>query len=201
MHNDASKNFGNGSLIKSITYEGSYTTGTVPTYQINDWLKINCTSDNPIRTKISKQYDVVFFFDVTEGVLSDNSFWTYSTNKYLYTLSDLFEFSYKNIGGFVFTKKIANTWTSGQSLYGPASDDRFIGPYIEYGWAPKPFVKYRVIRENNAYYIDRYVDTSDSKYSNNNISYQILYRNKEPHTYLIYGIDFEDHLSNIVNNG
>lgn len=110
----------------------------------------------------------------------------------------LFEFSYKSIGGFVFTKKIANTWTSGQSLYG---NDNFIGPYIEYGCAPKPFVKYRVIRENNAYYIDRYVDTSDSKYSSSNISYQILYRNKEQHMYLIYGIDLEDNLSNLVNNG
>jgi hypothetical protein len=111
----------------------------------------------------------------------------------------LFEFSYKSIGGFVFTKKIANTWTSGQSLYGFDNDHR-IGPYIEYGVAPKPFVKYRVTNGNNAYYIDRYVDISDSKYSNNNISYQILYRNTEPHTYLIYGIDLEDNLSNIVNN-
>ena len=112
----------------------------------------------------------------------------------------LFEFSYKSIGGFVFTKKIANTWTSGQSLYGIGSNDHLIGPYIEYGVAPKPFVKYRVTNDNNEYYIDRYVDTSDSKYSNSNISYQILYRNTEPHKYLVYGIDLEDNLSNVVNN-
>ena len=108
---------------------------------------------------------------------------------------------YNNLGGFVFVKKIANTWESGQSDYQSLSMyDYFTGPYIEYGVAPKPFVKYRVIRENNAYYIDRYVDISDSKYKNNNISYQILYRNTEPHKYLVYGIDLKDNLSNIVNN-
>lgn len=112
----------------------------------------------------------------------------------------LFEFKYEYLGGFVFAKKIANTWTSGQSIYGSGSNDRLIGPYIEYGVAPKPFVKYRITNGNNAYYIDRYVDTSDSKYDDTNISYQILYRNKEPHKYLVYGIDLEDNLSNIVNN-
>ena len=107
----------------------------------------------------------------------------------------LFEFKYEYLGGFVFAKKIANTWTSGQSI-----TDNFIGPYIEYGYAPRPFVKYRITNGNNAYYIDRYVDTSDSGYKNSNISYQILYRNDEPHKYLVYGIDLEDNLSNIVNN-
>ena len=108
---------------------------------------------------------------------------------------------YNDLGGFVFVKKIANTWESGQSGYQSLpSYDYFTGPYIEYGVAPKPFVKYRVIRENNAYYIDRYVDISDSQYSNKNISYQILYRNKEPHKYLVYGIDLKDNLSNVVNN-
>lgn len=112
----------------------------------------------------------------------------------------LFEFSYGSLGGFVFTKKITNTWTSGQSLYGSASNDRLIGPYIEYGVAPKPFVKYRVTNDNNEYYIDRYVDISDSQYRNSNISYQILYRNTKPVKYLVYGIDLEDNLSNVVNN-
>lgn len=108
---------------------------------------------------------------------------------------------YNDLGGFVFVKKIANTWESGQSGYQNSSMyDYFTGPYIEYGVAPKPFVKYRVIRENNAYYIDRYVDISDSQYRNTNISHQILYRNKEPHKYLVYGIDLKDNLSNVVNN-
>lgn len=61
-------------------------------------------------------------------------------------------------------------------------------------------MKYRITNGNNAYYIDRYVDTSDSKYADNNISYQILYRNTEPVKYLVYGIDLEDNISNIVNN-
>ena len=61
-------------------------------------------------------------------------------------------------------------------------------------------MKYRVTNDNNEYYIDRYVDISDSKYLNNNISYQILYRNTEPVKYLVYGIDLEDNISNIVNN-
>lgn len=61
-------------------------------------------------------------------------------------------------------------------------------------------MKYRVTNDNNAYYIDRYVDTSDSKYSSSNISYQILHRNDKPHKYLVYGIDLEDNISNIVNN-
>lgn len=61
-------------------------------------------------------------------------------------------------------------------------------------------MKYRITNGNNAYYIDRYVDTSDSKYVSNNISYQILYRNTEPVKYLVYGIDLEDNISNIVNN-
>ena len=185
-YNDATKNFEN-SFIKSITYEGSYTTETVSSYQIDDWLKENCSSTNPIRTRISRLYDIVFLFDIPEG----------STNKYLYALEMLFG-NYNDLGGFVFVKKIANTWESGQSGYQSLSMyDYFKGPYIEYGVAPKPFVKYRVIRENNAYYIDRYVDISDSKYDDTNISYQILYRNKEPHKYLVYGIDLKDNLSNL----
>lgn len=112
----------------------------------------------------------------------------------------MFEFDYGYLGGLVFTKKIANTWTSGQSGYGSSANDRFIGPYIEYGWAPKPFVKYRVTNDNNAYYIDRYVDIHDSRYNDSNISYQILYRNDKPHKYMVYGIDLEDNLSNVVNN-
>lgn len=116
-------------------------------------------------------------------------------------LTDLFAVgvNYKNLGGFILMKKISNEWTPGRSL-SQASFDYFLGPYIEYGWAPKQFVKYRVIRENNAYYIDRYVDTSEKNYKNDNISYQILYRNTEPHKYLIYGIDFEDHVSDVVNS-
>jgi hypothetical protein len=106
---------------------------------------------------------------------------------------------YKYLGGFILMKKISNEWTPGRSL-SQASFDYFLGPYIEYGLAPKQFVKYRVIRENNAYYIDRYVDTSEKNYKNDNISYQILYRNTEPHKYLIYGIDFEDHVSDVVNS-
>lgn len=61
-------------------------------------------------------------------------------------------------------------------------------------------MKYRVTNDNNEYYIDRYVDISDNRYSNSNISYQILYRNAKPVKYLVYGIDLEDNLSNIVNN-
>lgn len=62
-------------------------------------------------------------------------------------------------------------------------------------------MKYRVTNDNNEYYIDRYADISDSKFdSNSNIFYQILYRNNEPAKYLVYGIDLEDNLSNIVNN-
>lgn len=194
--NDATKNFGN-SFIKSITYEGSYTTETVSESGMpssNAWLKENCSSTNPIRTKISRLYDIVFLFDVNSEVPND------TTNKYLYSLKNLFKFDHGNLGGFVFTKKIANTWTSGQSGYGSSGNDKFIGPYIEYGWAPKPFVKYRVTNDNNAYYIDRYVDISDNRYNNSNIFYQILYRNDKPHKYLVYGIDLEDNLSNVVNN-
>ena len=192
--NDATKNFGNGSLIKSITYEGSYTTEKVSTSNINTWLKENCSSTNPIRTKISRLYDIVFLFDL--GISN-----TTSTYKYLKAIINLFGFDdNKNIGGIVFTKKIANTWESGQSGYGGSLYDVCTGPYIEYGWAPKPFVKYRVTNDNNAYYIDRYVDISDSRYDNANISYQILYRNDKPHKYLVYGIDLEDNLSNVVNN-
>lgn len=106
---------------------------------------------------------------------------------------------YKNLGGFILMKRISNEWTPGRSL-SQANFDYFLGPYIEYGVAPKQFVKYRVIRENNAYYIDRYVDTSEQNYKNTNISYQILYRNTEPHKYLVYGIDFEDHVSDVVNS-
>ena len=107
----------------------------------------------------------------------------------------MFEFKYEYIGGFVFAKKIANTWTSGQSI-----TDNLIGPYIGYGYAPKTFVKYRITNGNNAYYIDRYVDTSDREYNDSNISCQILYKNNKPHKYMLYGIDLEDNLSNIVNN-
>lgn len=107
--------------------------------------------------------------------------------------------NYKNLGGFILMKRISNEWTPGRSL-SQANFDYFLGPYIEYGWAPKQFVKYRVIKENNVYYIDRYVDMTDNHYNSNNISYQILYRNQEPHKYLVYGIDLEDHVSDVVNS-
>lgn len=153
-----------------------------------DWIKANCSSTNPIRTKISRLYDVVLFLDINNSagykVISKKAFGDLNIDKY---------------DGYVYTKKISSDWMDGKSTRYNVSYD---GPYIEYGVAPKQFVKYRVIKENNAYYIDRCIDTTDSLFDSvglgDNPDYQVLYRYNA--TYSVYGIDFEDHLSNIINS-
>ena len=133
----------------------------------------------------------------------NNVYVRYSTNKYLFMLNALFKANVSELSGVIFLKKISSNWTSGQirTSY-PSMNDELIGPYIEYGNAPKDYVKYRVIKnDDGSIYFDRYVDATDAQYSINNISYMILYKNPEAHNYLVYGIDLEDNLSNVVNNG
>lgn len=150
-------------------------------------------------------YDMVIFLDLESFIKNDyhNNYdeWIrYSVNKYLFMLNAILKMDLTQLSGVVFPKKISGNWTSGQITI--FLHDEFVGTYIEYGVSPRKCVKYRVVKNSDgSCYIDRYVDTSDDNYSMTNISYQILYRNTENHTYVLYGIDFEDNLSNLINNG
>lgn len=150
-------------------------------------------------------YDMVIFLDLESFIKNDYSnnydeWIRYSVNKYLFMLNTILKMDLTQFSGVIFPKKISSNWTSGQITF--FLNDEFVGTYIEYGYAPKEWVKYRVVKNSDgSIYIDRYVNTNDNHYSLSNISYQILYRNTENHTYVLYGIDFEDNLSNLINNG
>lgn len=115
-------------LPYSITYEGSYV-GTAR----RDYLYSNdgpnyATETNPIRTTLSKEYDIVVFL---EG-------WSCPTNEtcpekyaFLCLMNDT-EFTQS----YVVMSALTNEWTRGLSRL-QSSGDVAYGPVIEYGNSPK----------------------------------------------------------------
>jgi hypothetical protein len=174
-------------LPYSITYEGSYV-GTAR----RDYLYSNdgpnyATKTNPIRTTLSKEYDIVVFL---EG-------WSCPTNEtcpekyaFLCLMNDT-EFTQS----YVVMSALTNEWTRGLSRL-QSSGDVAYGPVIEYGNSPKKSIKYR----KNGTSIERYwtrekINPSGSlgePGSANNLdngAYMLLDRPGK--TYHVFGIDID----------
>lgn len=174
-------------LPYSITYEGSYV-GTAR----RDYLYSNdgpnyATETNPIRTTLSKEYDIVVFL---EG-------WSCPTNEtcpekyaFLCLMNDT-EFTQS----YVVMSALTNEWTRGLSRL-QSSGDVAYGPVIEYGNSPKKSIKYR----KNGTSIERYwtrekINPSGSlgePGSANNLdngAYMLLDRPGK--TYHVFGIDID----------
>lgn len=174
-------------LPYSITYEGSYV-GTAR----RDYLYSNdgpnyATETNPIRTTLSKEYDIVVFL---EG-------WSCPTNEtcpekyaFLCLMNDT-----KFTQSYVVMSALTNEWTRGLSRL-QSSGDVAYGPVIEYGNSPKKSIKYR----KNGTSIERYwtrekINPSGSlgePGSENNLdngAYMLLDRPGK--TYHVFGIDID----------
>ena len=168
LHSDATKNFGNGSFIKSITYETSYTI-------TNDYSN-HMSPSNCIRTTVSKMYDVVIFIELEKEI---GSLVTVH-NTYIPVFESIIRGTH---AGYVFMNKMPTSWTT---LIDNINGGGFVGPYIEYDKCPTYGVKVR----RNGLSIERYC----AKYTSN-IDYQLLAR--KGITYYVYGLMLEDHISNL----
>ena len=131
-------------------------------------------------------YDILLFIDMESGLSSGYNL-DYSDNPYGALSKILLNFKFENVG-IIYMRKMPTQWTQGRSRTG---QDIFVGPYIEYGVAPKEWVEYRL----NGLTIERCVNMEHSSFNATNLSYMILYRNVNINTYLVYGIDLEDNIA------
>ena len=169
LYSDASKNFGNGSFIKSITYETEYSTGNF------DYLD-HMSPSTCLKTTVSKMYDVVLFIELER---EDNTLLAVQN-----TYVSVFKSIIRGIhAGYVFMNKMPTSWTN---LFNTNGGSGFIGPYIEYDKCPTNAVRVR----RNGLSIERYCTT----YSGN-IDYQLLFRKNI--TYYVYGLMLEDHIAKL----
>lgn len=129
-------------LPYSITYEGSYV-GTAyrdPLYVSDPGGSTYATETNPVKTTLSKKYDVVVFLDAGK-----NSRWgtnTYETCPERFAFLHLLNTDNDFTKSYVVMSALTSDWTRGLSG-GNSSDDVKLGPIIEYGVSPKKSIKYR----------------------------------------------------------
>lgn len=176
-------------LPYSITYEGSYV-GTArrdSIYVSDTGGTTYATETNPIRTTLSKEYDVVVFL---EG-------WGRSTNEtcpekyaFLRLMNDT-----KFTESYVVMSALTSDWTRGLSGDGNSHNVDY-GPVIEYKTSPKKSIKYR----KNGTSIERYwtrerinpsgsLGEPGSENSLSNGAYMLLDRSGV--TYHVFGIDID----------
>ena len=178
MSNDASKNFGN-SFIKSITYETEYSTGN---FNYSDHM----TPETCVKTSVSKMYDVVLFIRKiasNNGNISSsciNSYGEFAINLLRHNGSS------NNTEGYVFMNNMPTEWTFVDSTASSAYSGLY-GPYIEYDKVPSK----KVLIRRNRLSIERYCTDYDF-----NIDCQLLSARNS--TYMVYGVMFEDHISNLL---
>lgn len=180
-------------LPYSITYEGSYV-GTALRNNLYDNDDPNyATETNPVRTTLSKEYDIVVFLDTGKngkfGVSSSETCPEKKAFLYLMNVNDKF------VDSYVVMSALTNEWTRGLST-DQSSGDVAYGPVIEYNVSPKKSIKYR----KNGTSIERYwtrekINPSGSlgePGSANNLSngaYMLLERSGV--TYHVFGIDID----------
>lgn len=176
-------------LPYSITYEGSYV-GTArrdSIYVSDTGGTTYATETNPIRTTLSKEYDVVVFL---EG-------WGRSTNEtcpekyaFLRLMNDT-----KFTESYVVMSALTSDWTRGLSGDGNSHNVDY-GPVIEYKTSPKKSIKYR----KNGTSIERYwtrerinpsgsLGEPGSANGLENGAYMLLDRSGV--TYHVFGIDID----------
>lgn len=174
-------------LPYSITYEGSYV-GTAR----RDYLYSNdgpnyATETNPIRTTLSKEYDIVVFLEGWSCPKNETCPEKYA---FLCLMNDT-EFTQS----YVVMSALTNEWTRGLSRL-QSSGDVAYGPVIEYGSSPKKSIKYR----KNGTSIERYwtrekinpsgsLGEPGSANDLDNGAYMLLDRPGK--TYHVFGIDID----------
>jgi hypothetical protein len=176
-------------LPYSITYEGSYV-GTAPTSTQLSTNNEKCdnyaTKANPVKTTLSREYDVVVFINAGE-----NGLWTSGANetcpeKYaflrLMNVSDKFVYSYVVMGS------LTNEWVRGANGEGEA---KTYGPVIAENKSPVTSIKYR----KNGTTIERY--WTREKINSSAYSWVALANganmllDRMRNTYHVFGIDID----------
>lgn len=182
-------------LPYSITYEGSYV-GTAyrdPLYTSDPGGKDYATETNPIKTTLSKEYDVVVFLDAGK-----NGQWGVSTSETCperFAFLRLMQVSEKFTESYVVMSALTSDWTRGLSKTSDSNDVNR-GPVIEYGYSPKMSIKYR----KNGTTIERYWTRENLKPGSgveepgttsylSNGAYMLL--DRAGRTYHVFGIDID----------
>lgn len=182
-------------LPYSITYEGSYV-GTAYRdflYVSDPGGNIYATETNPIRTTLSKEYDIVVFLDAGK-----NGQWNVSTSETCperIAFLRLMQVSEKFTESYVVMSALTSDWTRGLSATSNSSNVN-MGPVIEYGYSPKMSIKYR----KNGTTIERYwtreklktssgVEEPGTTTSLDNGAYMLL--DRAGRTYHVFGIDID----------
>ena len=131
----------------SITYEGSYV-GTAYRDFLTErdvGVKNYATESNPIRTTLSKEYDIVVFLEAGKNGLWGTA--TTETCPEKYALLRLIDDT-KFTESYVVMSALTSEWTRGKS----GTNNVPYGPIIEYKTSPKLSIKYR----KNGTSIERY---------------------------------------------
>ena len=182
-------------LPYSITYEGSYV-GTAhrdSLYTSDPGGSTYATETNPIRTTLSKEYDVVVFLDAGK-----NGQWGVSTSETCperIAFLRLMQVSEKFTESYVVMSALTSDWTRGLSR-DQNSGNVNQGPVIEYGYSPKKSIKYRKTGTT----IERYWTRESIKSSSglgepgtanslDNGAYMLL--DSAGRTYHVFGIDID----------
>ena len=182
-------------LPYSITYEGSYV-GTAYRdflYTKDPGGSTYATEANPIRTSLSKEYDVVVFLDAGK-----NGQWGVGTSETCperIAFLRLMRVNEEFTKSYVVMSALTSDWTRGLSA---TSNNNNVnrGPVIEYGYSPKMSIKYR----KNGTTIERYwtreklkpsggVEEPGTATNLDNGAYMLL--DGAGRTYHVFGIDID----------
>ena len=177
-------------LPYSITYEGSYV-GTASRDSLSSSSasdKKYATETNPVKTTLSKEYDIVVFLDA--GKSNASSINEICKSAFLWFTSNNSKFT----ESYVVMNALTNKWTRGVSTNG---DNYSSGPIIEYNVSPKASIKYRKNGTSIERYWTReklisaspYVGAPGSETYLSNGAYMLLDRHGI--TYHVFGIDID----------
>lgn len=183
-------------LPYSITYEGS-SVGTAVGDSIYNANNPNyATEANPVKTTLSREYDVVVFLDACAKGRWVSNYDETCPEKYaflrLMNAEDKFTESY------IVMSALTSEWVRGLSGYQNSNNVKY-GPVIQYEYSPKKTIKYR----KNGTTIERYW-TRESVLKDNTLgkpgsagyidkgAYMLLDRTNI--TYHVFGIDIDHRL-------
>ena len=127
-------------LPYSITYEGSYVGTAVgdSIYSVNN--PNYATEANPVKTTLSREYDVVVFLDASAKGRWVSNYDETCPEKYaflrLMNAEDKFTESY------IVMSALTSEWVRGLSGYQNSNNVKY-GPVIQYEYSPKKTIKYR----------------------------------------------------------
>nr|DAK68514.1 MAG TPA: hypothetical protein [Caudoviricetes sp.] len=174
-------------LPYSITYEGSYVgtaPGTSPSTN-NERFENYATETNPVKTTLSKEYDVVVFIDAGTKSWDQNDKETCpEKNAFLrlMNVNDNFVYSYVVMGS------LTNEWVRGTNKSGGSET---YGPVVAHGKAPEKSIKYR----KNGTTIERYWTREQISSSAHSwviiIDGDRMLLDRQGHTYHVFGIDID----------